>query len=59
MKLFIPLVATLSLFAQTPKAPEKSAFDKATLEAYLRNVELWIPQVEVKIDDAKPSAEVP
>lgn len=56
MKILILLMASLSLFAQ--KAPEKSAFDKATLEAYLRNVELWNPAVEVKIDDAKPSPDV-
>lgn len=53
MKIAILLLASVALFAQ--KAPEKSAFDKATLEAYLRNVELWNPAVEVKIDDAKPS----
>lgn len=29
--------------------------DKAKLEAYLRNVELWAPQIEVKIADPKPS----
>ncbi len=38
---------------------EKSAFDKATLEAYLRHVELWRPDVMVKIDDAKESKELP
>ena len=38
---------------------EKSAFDKATLEAYLRTVELFTPTVTAKIDDAKPSAELP
>jgi protein-disulfide isomerase len=37
----------------------KSAFDKAALEAYLRHVELWIPQVTVKIDDPKKSSELP
>jgi protein-disulfide isomerase len=47
-------------FAQTkPAAPDRSAFDKATLEAYLRNVELFLPQVSAKIDDAKPSTDVP
>ena len=38
--------------------PPKSALDKATLEAYLRYSELWIPQVTVKIDDPKPSAAI-
>lgn len=55
------LLCTLA-FAQTKpaaKAPEKSALDKTTLEAYLRNVELFLPQVNAKIDDAKPSADLP
>src|SRR5579883_2890685 len=59
MRIAIWFAATVSLLAQGVKAPEKSAFDKATLEAYLRNVELWNPGVEVKIDNAKPSAEIP
>ena len=42
--------------AQTAPKPATSALDKATLEAYLRYSELWIPQVTVKIDDPKPSA---
>jgi protein-disulfide isomerase len=45
-------------WAQTAPAP-KSAFDKPTLEAYLRNVELFLPQVAAKIDDAKPSTDLP
>jgi len=54
------LLAALSLSAQTKPAPvkstaTKSALDKATLEAYLRYSELWVPQVTVKIDDPKPS----
>jgi protein-disulfide isomerase len=44
--------------AQAPPAA-KSALDKATLEAYLRYLELWLPAVEVKIDDAKPAADLP
>jgi len=43
--------------AQT-KTPPKTAFDKVALEAYLRHAELWISQVQVKIDDPKPSAEL-
>jgi protein-disulfide isomerase len=46
-----------SAFGQAPPAP-KSALDKATLEAYLRYSELWIPQVTVKIDDPKPSTAI-
>jgi protein-disulfide isomerase len=33
---------------------DRPAFDKAKLEAYLRRVELWPPQVTVRIDDPKP-----
>jgi protein-disulfide isomerase len=58
MRIAILLMVSASLFAQQAKAPEKSAFDKATLEAYLRNVELWNPAVAVKIDDAAPSNEI-
>ncbi|HEV2198702.1 MAG TPA: thioredoxin domain-containing protein [Bryobacteraceae bacterium] len=51
MKLALTLLlAAFSLTAQT-----KSAFDKPTLEAYLRYSELWIPQVTVKIDEPQPS----
>jgi len=59
MKIAILLMAGVGVFAQQMKAPEKSAFDKATLEAYLRNVELWNPAVDVKISDARPSPEIP
>src|SRR5271169_6008362 len=52
-----------AMFAQTKPAAAppalKSALDKATLETYLRHVELWIPQISVKIDDAKPSKDIP
>ena len=49
------LIVTAGLTA----AADKSGFDKATLEAYLRHVELWVPGVAVKIDDAKESKELP
>ncbi|MBX9603598.1 MAG: thioredoxin domain-containing protein [Bryobacteraceae bacterium] len=35
---------------------KKSALDKAALEAYLRHLNLWVPQVSVAIDDPKPSS---
>ncbi|MGH9558265.1 MAG: thioredoxin domain-containing protein [Bryobacteraceae bacterium] len=38
---------------------QKSALDKATLESYLRHEELWIKDIGVKIDDAKPSTAMP
>jgi protein-disulfide isomerase len=60
------IVKTLALFlaslivvcGQTkPAAPaaKKSALDKPTLEAYLRHMEMWLPQVQVKIADPTPS----
>jgi protein-disulfide isomerase len=52
------LIATLLISVALASAADKSAFDKATLEAYLRHVELWRPDVTVKIDDAKESKEL-
>src|SRR5262245_28339718 len=55
----------LTLFAQAPAAAPKpataakSALDKATLEAYLRNAELWVPQVTVTIDNPVASKYLP
>jgi protein-disulfide isomerase len=40
--------------AKRPAVSGKSALNKPTLEAYLRNLELWPPQVQVKIGDPKP-----
>jgi protein-disulfide isomerase len=55
--ILITLLLTVgTVMAQTKP---KSALDKASLEAYLRHVELWLPQVEVKIEDPKPSPELP
>jgi protein-disulfide isomerase len=43
----------------SPKAPDKVALDKPKLEAYLRYLELWVPDVNVKIDDPKPLSGMP
>jgi protein-disulfide isomerase len=51
------LIASVSLFSQA-KPATPSALDKATLEAYLRYSELWIPQVTVTIDDPKASTAI-
>ena len=45
--------------AQSKGGQSKSAFDKATLEAYLRHVELYRSAVTFKIDDPKPSKNLP
>lgn len=53
----IPALAAIAVsFGQ--EAP-KSAYDKPTLEAYLRHLNLWSPQVKVDIQDPKPSAMLP
>lgn len=54
--------AAATAFAQTkalPSAASSSTVDKVKLEAYLRNLELWPPQVTVTIADPKPSADLP
>jgi len=39
------------------KAPaKKSALDKATMEAYVRHLNVWGPQIKVEIDNPKPSS---
>ena len=37
-------------------APQKSAFDKPTMEAYVRHLYVLQPQLTVTISDPKPSA---
>lgn len=58
MKIAAFLLLCIAAFGQN-KPAEKSALDKATLEAYLRNVELFLPGVTATIDDAKPSTDLP
>ncbi len=61
MKILISLVLLAGLgLAQTPAAGAKpggdrTALDKAAFETYLRHMELWLPQVAIKIDDPKPA----
>ena len=53
---------TQSAFSQAkPGAPKAAAptLDKVKLEAYLRYLELWVPDVAVKIDDPKPISGMP
>ena len=35
---------------------KKSALDKLTLEAYVRHLIVWGPQIKISIADAKPAA---
>jgi protein-disulfide isomerase len=49
------LLACLLLPIAQPAAPDKkSALDKPTLEAYVRHLFVWGPQIKVEISDAKP-----
>lgn len=48
------LLLAVTLAAAAPAA-KKSGLDKAALEAYLRHLELWLPQITVHIDDPRPS----
>jgi protein-disulfide isomerase len=45
--------------APTPSTASASKIDKVQLEAALRHIELWIPQVQAKLDDPTPSKELP
>jgi protein-disulfide isomerase len=47
-----------SALAQTPRGA-KGAFDKATLEAYVRRIELFRGDVQIKIDDPVASKYLP
>ncbi len=55
---FLPLFVVSWAAAQS-KPPAKSALDKATLEAYLRHVELYRGAVNFQVGDPKPSKHLP
>jgi protein-disulfide isomerase len=50
------LLACLLLPIAQPAGDKKSALDKATLEAYVRHLFVWGPQIKVEISDPKPTA---
>jgi len=45
--------------APSPSPPRKSALNKPTLEAYVRHLFIWGPNVAVEIGDPKPSRRLP
>jgi len=49
------LIACLLLPLAQPAADKKSALDKPTLEAYVRHLFVWGPQIKVDISNPKPS----
>lgn len=51
----LTILTVLALFAADTTPAKKSAFDKATLEAYVRHVFVWNSQVKVEIGDPKPA----
>jgi len=60
MRFFTALLLCLPLAAPAfSQAHAKGALDKATLESYLRHVDIYRGQVTFKIDDPKPSADLP
>lgn len=48
------LLAAPAWSAQS-QAPAKSALDKATLEAYVRHLLMWNPQIQVRVADPRPA----
>ena len=50
------LAGCVLLPAAIPAADKPSALDKPTMEAYVRHLFVWGPQIKVDISDAKPSA---
>ena len=56
MRVVIPLLAAaLCATGQTAAPAKKSALDKATLEAYVRHMFVWGPQIKVRVHDPVPS----
>jgi len=51
----LTILAAIALYAAESTPAKKSAFDKATLEAYVRHVFVWTSQVKIEIGDPKPS----
>ena len=51
---FTVLIAA-SLWSAEKAPARKSAFDKTTLEAYVRHLFVWGPQIKVALGDPKPS----
>lgn len=53
----LPAVAALAcILSPGATAPKKTALDKPTLEAYVRHLFVYGPQIQVTVGDPKPSA---
>jgi protein-disulfide isomerase len=53
--LLSPCLVAAALFSAAGPA-KKTAFDKATMEAYVRHLFVWGPQIKVQVGEPKPSA---
>jgi protein-disulfide isomerase len=50
-----PKTPKKSVPAQPTQAPKKTALDKSTLEAYVRHLFVWGPQIKIEISDPQPA----
>src|SRR5713226_2077505 len=48
------VLAASALWSAEKALAKKSAFDKATFEAYVRHLNVWGPQIKVQVDNPKP-----
>ena len=54
-KILLVTLAVAALWSAEKTPAKKSAFDKTTLEAYVRHLFVWGSQIKVEIGDPKPS----
>src|ERR1700687_1440712 len=57
--ILLSVIASLLAPAVVAQTAAKANIDKAQLETALRHIELWIPEVQAKLDDPTPSKELP
>ena len=53
--LAVTVLTALTLWSAEKAPAKKSAFDKPTLEAYVRHLFVWGPTIKVELGDPKPS----
>lgn len=54
-RLLLPCLVAVCLFSAPGPAPRKSALEKPALEAYVRHLFVWGPQIKIEIGDPKPA----
>lgn len=55
----VGIAAFCAAVALAGPAARKSALDKATMEDYVRRLFVWGPQIQVRVEDPKPSQTLP